>query len=40
MVEYNDIVPLTWPIYYWYRVTAYNVMGESPVSNTVRGTRK
>jgi len=39
-LQYNDIVPLTWPTYYWYYVASYNIMGESAPSDTVKGTRK
>jgi len=39
-LTYKDYVPLTWPTYYWYRITAKNSIGEGAVSITVKGTRK
>jgi fibronectin type 3 domain-containing protein len=37
---YFDYVPQTFPTTYWYKVKAYNAVGEGPFSTAAEGTRK
>jgi fibronectin type 3 domain-containing protein len=36
----EDAVPSTYPTYYWYKVKAYNAVGEGSFSNAASGTRQ